>query len=88
MNEKIDKTHHNHYLKSVHFPSFSGSYFHAFRLNMERYSVSLRIQSKCRKIRTRKTPNTDTFQAMNILRLFIMKTDNVALCCYVNTVLT
>ena len=41
------------------------------------------------KIRTRKTPNTDNFHAMNILRLFIMKTDNVVLCCYVNiTVLT
>ena len=28
------------------------------------YSVSLRIQSKCGKIRTRKTPNTDTFRAV------------------------
>ena len=31
-----------------------GPYFHAFGLNTERYSVSLRIQSECRKIRTRK----------------------------------
>ena len=30
-----------------------------------RYGVSLRIQSKCRKIQTRKTPNTDTFYEMN-----------------------
>ena len=29
------------------------------------YSVSLCIQSKCWKIRTRKTPNTDTFRAVN-----------------------
>ena len=29
-----------------------------------RYFVSLRIQSECGKIRTRKTPNTDTFQAV------------------------
>ena len=28
---------------------------------MERYSLSLRIQSECGKIRTRMTPNTDTF---------------------------
>ena len=33
---------------------FSGPYFTAFRLNTERYSVSVRIQSQCRKIRTRK----------------------------------
>ena len=31
-----------------------------FGLNTERYGVSLRIQYKCGKIRTRKTPNTDT----------------------------
>ena len=28
------------------------------------YSVSLHIQSKCGKTRTRKTPNTDTFHAV------------------------
>ena len=28
------------------------------------YSVNLRIQSKCAKIRTRKTPDMDTFYAM------------------------
>ena len=33
---------------------FSGLYFPVFRLNTEIYSVNLRIQSKCRKIRTRK----------------------------------
>ena len=30
-------------------------------LNTERYSLSLRIQSKCGEMRTRITPNTDTF---------------------------
>ena len=33
---------------------FSGPYFPAFRLNTERYGVSLLIQSVCGKIRTRK----------------------------------
>ena len=31
---------------------------------MERNEVSLHIQSECGKIRTRKTPNTDTFYAV------------------------
>ena len=34
---------------------FSGPYFPAFGLNTERYSVNLRIQPECRKIRTRKS---------------------------------
>ena len=40
---------------------FSGPYFPAFGLNTKRYSVSLRIQSKCGKMHTRKTPYLDTF---------------------------
>ena len=43
---------------------FSDPYFPAFGLNTERYSVSLRIQSECGTIRTRITPNTDTFYAV------------------------
>ena len=54
-------------VKSVRIRSFSGPYFPAFGLNTKRYSVSLRIQSECTKIRTRKTPNTDTFYAVNRL---------------------
>ena len=50
--------------KSVHIRSYSGLYFPAFGPNKERYGVSLRIQSECRKIRTRITPNTDTFHAV------------------------
>ena len=43
----------------------SSPYFPAFRLNMKRYFVSLRIQSEDGKIRTRKTPYLDTFHAVN-----------------------
>ena len=55
---------YNHCVKSVCIRSFSGSYFPAFGLNTDRYGVSLHIQSKCRKIRTRITSNTDTFYAV------------------------
>ena len=48
-------------VKSVRIRSYSGPHFPAFGLNSERYGVCLRIQFKCGKIRTRKTPNTDTF---------------------------
>ena len=44
--------------------SFSGLYFPAFGLNTGRFSVSLRIKSKCRKIWTRKTPNKDPFHTV------------------------
>ena len=53
-----------HCVKSVHIRSYSGPHFHAFGLNTKRSSVSLCIQSKCRKIQIRITPNTDTFQAV------------------------
>ena len=53
-----------HYVKSVRIRTFSGSYFPPFGLNTERYGVPLRIQPECRKIRTRKTPNTNTFHAV------------------------
>ena len=45
----------------VRIRNYSGSYFPAFGLNMERYSISLYIQYKCGKARTRKFPNTNTF---------------------------
>ena len=53
-----------HCVKSVRIWIFSGPYFSAFQMNTERYSASLRIQSAYEKIRTRKTPNTDTFHAV------------------------
>ena len=52
--------------KSVRIRSFSGPYFSTFGLNTGRYGVSLRIQSKCWKIRTRKTTNTDTFVVVRV----------------------
>ena len=51
-------------VKSVRTRSFSDLYFPAFELNTERYPVSLRVLPECEKIRTRKTPNTDTFHAV------------------------
>ena len=44
--------------------SFSGPYFPVFRLNMKIDFVNLFIPSKGGKIRTRKTPNKDTFHTM------------------------
>ena len=57
----IDKS-INHCVKSV---LFSNPYFPAFGLNTEGHPVFLPIHSKCGKIRTRKTPNTNTFHAIN-----------------------
>ena len=51
-------------MKGVSIRRFSGPYFSAFGLNTRRYEVSLCIQSKYGKIRTRKTPNTDTSHAV------------------------
>ena len=56
-------------MKSVRIRSFSGSYFPAFRLNMER---SLRIQFECGKIQTRKTPNKDFFHAVYMIRKLVV----------------
>ena len=53
-----------HCVKGARIRSYSRPYFPAFRLDVERYSVSLRIQSECGKIQTRITPDTDTFQAV------------------------
>ena len=55
---------HKHCVKSVCIRSYFGPHFPAFGLNTERYFVSLSIQSGCRKMRTRITPNTDTFYAV------------------------
>ena len=53
-------------VKSVRIRSYSSPYFPAFGLNTKRYSVSLRIQSECGEIRTRLTPNTNTFYKVMI----------------------
>ena len=49
-----------HCVKEVRIRSYFGWYFPAFGLNTEWYEVS----PKCRKKRTRITPNTDTFHAV------------------------
>ena len=54
-------------MKSVRIRSYSGPHFLVFGLNVERYSVSLRIQSECGKMQTRITPNTDTFYVVQII---------------------
>ena len=55
------------YAWSVCIRSFSGAYFPAFGLNTKRYSVSLRTQFECGKIRTRKNPNTDIFHPVQFI---------------------
>ena len=62
-------THSSQCVKSVRIRRYSGQHFPAFGLNMERYGVSLRIQSEYGKMRTRITPNTDTFYEVIFLRL-------------------
>ena len=63
-----------HCVKNVCIRSFSGPYFPAFGLNMERYGLSIRIQSKCGKIRATKTPNKDNFYAVCIILDMVDKT--------------
>ena len=52
-------------LECVCIWSFSDPYFPAFELSTETYGVSHCIQSECRKIRTWKTPNMDSFYAVS-----------------------
>ena len=51
-------------LNVVQIRVFSGPYFPAFGLNPEIYGANLCIQSKYRKIWTRKTPYLNTFNAV------------------------
>ena len=57
-----------HCVKNVSIRSYSGPHFPAFGLNTERYGVSFRIQTKCGKVRSRITPNTDTSHAVTKTR--------------------
>ena len=52
------------FVKGVRIHSYSGAYFLALGPNTYIYSISLRIQLECGKMRTRITPNTDTFYAV------------------------
>ena len=49
-------------LKCVGIWNFSGPYF--LGLSREKYFATFRVQSKCEKIRIRKTPHIDTFHAV------------------------
>ena len=60
---KYKSSHPERYIESICIWSFSGLHIPSFGLNTEIYIVSLRIQSKCGKIRTRKTFNTSTLHA-------------------------
>ena len=53
-----------HCVKGVCIRSYSGLHFPAFGVNTERCKLFLFIQSECKKIWTRITPNTDTFHAV------------------------
>ena len=46
-------------------------YFPAYGLIIEIYRVYLHIQPECGKIQTRKTPNIDTFRAMQVTIIII-----------------
>ena len=66
-----------HCVKSIRIRSYSGPHFLTFGLNSKRYSVSLRIQSECEKMRTKITPNTSTFYAV----LHISLIYQITICC-------
>ena len=51
------------------YSELSGPRFPTFRLNTEKYFVSLRIQSKFGKMRTRITLNTNTFYAASMFNV-------------------
>ena len=59
--------------KNVLIRSYSGPYFPVFGLNTERYRLSLRIQSECRKLRTRQQTNSEYrhFSRSTMLSFFL-----------------
>ena len=59
------------------YGDLSSLYFLVYGLNAERYGVSVRLQSEYRKIRTRKTPNLDTFHAVTSTLEIIISPENV-----------
>ena len=65
MQEALDRAGSKHV--SLHekspYPEFSVPHLLAFGLHTEVYRVNLHIDSECGKIRTRKIPNMNTFNA-------------------------
>ena len=66
-----------HCVKILRIRSFSGQHFPPIGLNKERYGVSLLVQSKCVKIRTGKTLNTESFHVVCLLEANIMPTSYI-----------
>ena len=60
-----------HWVKSLSILIFPGPYFPTFGLSTERYGVSLRIQFECGNILTRKTRNTDTCHAAQLIDIIM-----------------
>ena len=56
-------------VKSAAIWSFPSLYFPTFGLKTKRYSIFLYIQSKCGKIRNRKTVNTDNFTQWHLMMM-------------------
>ena len=73
----VDLTQILHCVKGVHTQSFFGPYFPVFGLNTERYSVSLRILSECRKMRNRTTPNRKIFRSALLIRQKTNKKESI-----------
>ena len=71
-------------VKTVRIRSFFDPHFPTFELNTEIYSLNLCIQSKCGKIWTRKTPNTNTFHVVAFLEWTIPKKQLVII---INTII-
>ena len=64
---------HLHWVKSVRIRSYSGLHFPTFGLNTESEYGEILRQSECRKMRTRITPNKDTFHAVSRYELLTVK---------------
>ena len=73
-----------HCVKGVRIRSYSGPHFPVFGLKTDRCGVSLSIQSKCRKMRNRITPNKDTFYTVKLKMTHFIKSIFLA---GINTVL-
>ena len=67
-------------LWSAFFPHFP-----AFGLNMERYGVSFRIWENAGKMRTRITPNTDTFYAVYVSNFIFIQPSSLGCFAICNT---
>ena len=59
--------------KTVWKLSFFGLFLPLFGLNTVIYSINLRVQSKYRKMQTRKTPNADTFYSVQLVDISSQK---------------